>query len=248
MRGDLQASEQHYRELLSFYDPEKHLDPVHLAGLELGSAARGMIAVAKASMGYPTQAAEWMREALSTARQRKNNPSEAYILLWDVLFRVQLLEVETALERIDSLRDSLSELGMELLFGPYSDICEGWCRSQRGEAEAGARLARAGLDELLRTGQQTAITHMAALVAQAWSCAGHPEEALRFFDDLRAKADTVGERWLVGETLQIRGDLLLALPTPDREGAEETFREAIQEAKADKAKSVSYTHLTLPTN
>jgi len=236
MRGELRGSLHHYQTLLSLYDPDKHIDPIHLAGVEAGSVATGMIALAKLPLGYPTQAVEWSRDAQTLARERKSAVALTYVLLYDVLIHLERRDVETAMAQIEAWRAANAAVGMTTFWGPYADLCEGRCRSQMGGVKEGIRLTKTGLNELLKVGVGIWIPCWTAWVAQALSMGGRTEEGLRILDEARANPVAKDERWGEPDVLQIRGDLLLALPQPNLSEAEVSYCTAIDLARDQEAK------------
>ena len=59
----------------------------------------------------------------------------------------------------------------------------------------------------------------------------------RCVNEALAQVERTGERWYEAELRRIKGELVLSLPTPDQPAAEACFREAIEIALAQEAKS-----------
>jgi predicted ATPase len=78
---------------------------------------------------------------------------------------------------------------------------------------------------------------MLAMLAEAHGKAGEPEEGLALLDEAQGLVAKTGERTSEAEVHRVKGELLLARSPSDWNQAETTFREALEVARRQSAKS-----------
>jgi predicted ATPase len=102
-----------------------------------------------------------------------------------------------------------------------------------GEAEAGARQMRDGIDAWRVTGAEYLMPYFLALLAGAAAGTDRLEEALGLLAEALDRVDRSGERWLEAELHRRRGEILLRLGDQD---AKTHLRRAIQVAQSQGAR------------
>jgi len=110
----------------------------------------------------------------------------------------------------------------------------GWCLAALGRADEGISLfttGAAGWDKLRFIVHKPRVL---TLLGDAFRIAGQPQAALEHIEEARRVADATEERWLLAETVRLRGDVLVSID--DRTGAETSYREAIAIAQQQGAK------------
>jgi len=105
---------------------------------------------------------------------------------------------------------------------------------QLDEAIAGMRTV---LDAIRAAGLEWGSSIRLGVLAEALGNAGQVEAGLAVVAEAQAFVARTGERWAEAEVLRIKGDLLLAHPTLDYARAEEAFREALEVAQRQSARS-----------
>jgi predicted ATPase len=75
-----------------------------------------------------------------------------------------------------------------------------------------------------------------AIIAEAYSAAGRPEEGLLQLEEPLGRIERTREGWITAELYRLKGELLLALPEPDQTGAEASIRRALAVARAQRAR------------
>ena len=78
---------------------------------------------------------------------------------------------------------------------------------------------------------------MQGLLADVYLFRGEAEEALALAEAELARIGKDGERQFVSPLLAIKGDALLALPSPNEAKAEASYREAIEVARGQSARA-----------
>jgi tetratricopeptide (TPR) repeat protein len=237
VRGELRRSLTCYEELISLYDPGQHRVELVYGGLDVGSLAQGMIALALCTLGYPDQARSRSLQALALAREAEVPITQPSVLFTDIEIHVWLRDTRLAQEQCEELRRVSAELGQQGLWEPLALIHLGWCQAHQGEVEDGIKSIRKGLSDYLETGTQAGFGYFSALLAQALQIGGRADEGLRLLEDARSTTETVDELWHDSEIHWTRGELMLALDDPDPIGAEAAFRQAIEVARDQEDKS-----------
>ena len=92
-------------------------------------------------------------------------------------------------------------------------------------------------DVLHRWGDEEEAPYKLALIGKAYRNAGKIQQGLSCITEALAQVNRTGEGWYEAELHRIKGGLLLSLPVPDQRAAEASFREAIEIAQAQQAKS-----------
>jgi len=118
----------------------------------------------------------------------------------------------------------------------FAAVIRGWALAERGSVDDGVRAIRTALGQLDRQGWMVWRPYVEATLADALRRVGQAEEGLEMLDRGLATIERTGERIHEPEVNRIRGEVLLAPPVPDEEGAEGAFRRARDVARAQEAR------------
>jgi hypothetical protein len=110
------------------------------------------------------------------------------------------------------------------------------CARARLGGEDALTAARQGIVEYRSKGQERATPLWLAVLAEALSAVGRPDEGLPLLEEPLGRIERTGEGWLAAELRRLRGELLLALTELDRAAAEDCFRCALALARAQGAR------------
>jgi tetratricopeptide (TPR) repeat protein len=113
-------------------------------------------------------------------------------------------------------------------------IQRGWCLASLGEAEEGIQLLTTGLAETRDLEFMLGMPWWLTIFADACRMSGQVDAALENLVEAERLANESGERWILAESLRLRGDVLLAMGDPV--AAEGSYREAIAIAEQQSAK------------
>jgi predicted ATPase len=106
-----------------------------------------------------------------------------------------------------------------------------------GQLDEGIAGLRAILGGMQTSGNKTVSSVVLAGLARGLGEAGQADEGLAVCAEAQAFVASTGERLFEVEIHRIHGDLLLTLPSPDYAQAEVAFREALEVARSQSAKS-----------
>ena len=116
-------------------------------------------------------------------------------------------------------------------------VMQGWALSLQGEVcEALAQLA-AAVTDYRATGARAWQTNFLALLAQAQCSAGLVSDGLQTIGEARALSVNQAEYWWDAELSRIEGDLQLASSGSQDGRAEEYYRNAMETARRQQARS-----------
>jgi predicted ATPase len=159
-------------------------------------------------LGYPEQALQRSRDALTLAREQ-SHPFTLAITLVTAAVLQQMRRDEGA--TLDHVRASLV-LSTEHRF-PYlktiGTVRHGWALARVGQVEEGIAHMRQGLTTLQATGTELLRPYHLALLADACGHGGQIEAGLCALEEALVAADQHAERFYEAELQRVKGELLL---------------------------------------
>lgn len=186
-------------------------------------------------LGYPDQAGARHDDALRHARDLSQANTSALAFSWGCMTLQLLRDGSNALEE-SALAIALSaELGFPL-YRALGNVVHGWALAGNSRLEDGIALMQQGFDEYQATEAETLSSYFLSLRAEVQLHARRAAAGLDFVATALDKIERTQTRWIAAELHRIRGELLLALPIPDHDGAEACFRNAMTIAGQQNAK------------
>jgi predicted ATPase len=189
-------------------------------------------------LGYADQAQRRSQEALALARHVEHTPSVAYAAYFVTTLSQCRRDMVATYAQADALMALAQEPGLEFRV-EQGRILRGWALAMQGAAAAGVAQIRQGLAAHERArGPQLGRPAMLALLAEACGQVGQPEIGLRVLAEALTLVATTEARWWEAELHRLQGALQLQLPRPDSTQAEACFRQALDVAHGQQAKSL----------
>jgi predicted ATPase len=188
-------------------------------------------------LGYPDQALQSIHEALTLAQELTHPYSLVYALSMGVLVHQFRREAQAVRERAEELIALSTEQGFPFWLA-YGTILRGWALSAQGEGAEGIAQMRQGLVAHRATGAELQRIYFLSLLAEAYGKVGQPEEGLTVLVEALEMTDNTGERHWEAELHRRKGELLLMQQGQKAEEAEECFRQALDIARRQQAKSL----------
>jgi predicted ATPase len=242
--GELLSTKEHVERGRVLYDPQQHHQLTFVYGGHDPGVCCGVIAARILwLLGYPDQALQRSREALSLGRDLSHPFSLAFALFWAALVHQFRGEREAVQEPTETAMILATEQGFprwEML----GNVLRGWVSVEQGYIEQGIGQIRQGL-----AGDASAAEMQAAraIIAEAYGKAGKPEEGLSVVAEALAKAHKTGLCFYEAELHRIKGELLLAQEGGNQNAkgkreevseAEGCLKKAIEVARSQSAKSL----------
>jgi class 3 adenylate cyclase/tetratricopeptide (TPR) repeat protein len=239
-KPDLIASLEHIAEGLVLYDPEKHRAHAFLyGGHDAGVCGHANATYVQWLLGFPDQAEQSARQAVTLGERLSHPPSLAYALFFTALYYYFKRDGAAVLhftERAIAIADEHGLAG----YGAGGHILRGWALVECGEARQGLVELQRGIEAFaainakLLAGSLPGYLHSA--LAETYAHTGNIKSELAASEEaLEAIAGGAERIWKAG-VLSVRGDLLLAAGR-QQEG-ETCLRQAIEVAREQGAQSL----------
>jgi predicted ATPase len=235
--GDLPAARRHQEQGLALYDPHRHRTLTAVYGEDPGVGCLVYGAATLWHLGYPEQALRSVEASRKLAEELSNPFNVAQALYYGAFTHLCRREVGRARELAGALMEVCREQDFALLFAGGM-ILHGWTLTAQGQAEERVRQMRQGLADWQATGALSHRPYQLALLAEALGRQGRTQEGLTALTEALALAAATGERFWEAELHRLQGELLLTRGGAEPVAAEVCFRQAIDVARRQGAKSL----------
>jgi class 3 adenylate cyclase len=231
--GEFIRGQDHVRQGIALYDPDKHRHHALLyGGHDPSVCGKGQGAVALWALGYPDRAAQSAQEGIVLAERLRHVPS----VLHSLWFTAAVCHLRQDVATVRACSDRLLTLGREHGLKQYQvigGIFHGWALTQSASGEEGLAELRSCVG-FYRKIAWTMLDLFRTILAEAELGAGNFEQAKA----LVATEEMDNRGWWVAEFLRLRGEFHRNGPVGDRVAAEQSFREALAVAQGQQAKSL----------
>ena len=235
--GNFELWRMHAEQAIAIYIPEQHRSLASLyGGHDTGVANRSGLAVSLWVLGYPDQALQKGQEAISLAHEI-SHPSSVGLAL---IFEAMIHHYQRDAQRTRQQAEAAIALAIEQELAPWlawATVLRGWALAEQGQAEEGIAQLRQGIADARTMGFRVLLPYFLALLAEAYVRTGKAEEGLPTVAEALAITEQTHEGFVEAEIHRLKGELLLMRAVPDESGAEGCFRQAIDVARRQKAKS-----------
>jgi predicted ATPase len=236
-RGELSQAREHLEEAIVPYDPKA----VQRRGFLWGYADPSQWCLDNLSwtlwqLGYPEQALTRSQESLAVARELSHPFIQANALLFANHVRQLRGESRAVLDGAEALIALSSEHGFLQYLG-IGTSQRAMALADQGQLQEGIAGMRAILEATRAAGTVVGLPGMLAALAEANGRAGQTEEGLVLLDEAQERVAKTEERTFEAEVHRVKGALLLARSPSDQTQAEASFREALEVARRQSAKS-----------
>jgi len=222
---------------MMYYDPHQHRSHLALYGHDPGVLCLSYAARALWLLGYPDQALQRSHEVLAVAQQLSHPHSLVFALYCAGRVHQFRREGQAALERAEALIAFAREQALPHWVASGT-ILRGWALAEQGRVEEGIAQMHQGLSGRRATGAELGRPYYLAQLAETYGKAGQAEAGLRVLDEALAAVHKTGERQHEAELHRLKGALLLVQDGADTQEAERCFRQAMDVACRQQAKSL----------
>jgi predicted ATPase len=235
--GEIGPSQAHMEQAITLYDSQQHRSFSFLYGIVSRVYCLTFAAYALWLLGYPEQALKKRNEALTLAQDLSHPYSLAFALSHGALLHQYRREVQAAQEQAEAAIAVCTEQGF-----PYwlamGTILLGWAMAEQGQEEEGIAQMRQGLAAYRATGAELRRPYYISLLAEAYGKEGQAEEGLNTLAEALNMVNKTGEHWYEAELFRLKGELFLKSEVQRLSEAETCFRQAIDTARRQQAKSL----------
>ncbi len=233
--GELAPAHEHFEQGMAIYEPVQHRSLAFLYGEDQGVVCLARSAHILWMLGYPEQALQTNRKALTLAREL----SHPYSLVYALVFACRVHELRRNWPTVQAQAEDALTRATENGFTMWvaaATIAKGLALTMQGREEAGLAQLQQGVAAMRATGAEVAMPWFLALLSKAYASRGQTAEALAALAEALDLAEHYGIGWYLPEIHRLRGELLLEHAHSDADVAETCFREALQVARQQQAK------------
>jgi class 3 adenylate cyclase/predicted ATPase len=235
--GEMAPARAHLEQGMALYDPQRHRSHAFVYGQDPAIMCRSFAAQPIWVLGYPDQALQSIHEALTLAQELTHPFSLALALVHAAIVHQFRREAQAVQERAQALITLSTEQGFPHWLA-YGIILRGWALALRGEGAEGIAQVRQGLVAYRALGAELQRPIFLSLLAEAYGEVRQPEEGLTMLVEALAIGDKTGDRHWEAELHRRKGELLLMQRMQNAGEAEECFRQALDTARRQQAKSL----------
>jgi class 3 adenylate cyclase/predicted ATPase len=236
--GEFPRALEHLEQGIALYRPDEHRALAHQhAGYDPGVACLSFSAYTLWYLGYPDRAVRRNEEAIALARDL----SQTFSMIMAVEFStlVRHLRREPVLAKASAeISVGLSTEQANAFFLGCGMVEQGWANMHERQSGEGIALILRGMDMCRSAGSTLEFPHCWASLAEAHGAAGRVDEALGAVAEGLEQARDTSARFNEAELCRLKGELLLAGPRPEHDDAAECFRQALEIARRQSAKSI----------
>jgi class 3 adenylate cyclase/tetratricopeptide (TPR) repeat protein len=188
-------------------------------------------------LGFPDRAATRSRESFTVARESAIAPGDLVLTLyWSSVLYLFLGEPKTAFSNADQAISLAHEHGIESMV-PVTSFNRGWALTQLGRLEEGLFEMLRWQTELVQTIGNTFQPWLSQGLANVYVTANSFTEGLATVSDGLDAIERTGTWNIQSDLLRLKGEFLLIRVNGGTAEAAECFREAIEVARRQSAKS-----------
>ena len=232
--GDFADACDHFEEGIGLFDPAERRQYLQLTPIDALVFLSTQLSLAQACLGFLDRARS--RRDLGTAEAR--GLAHAHTLAAALYFCLRTgwagrLDPATLLQETEELLTLSAERGFPH-WSAQAVGFRGWCLAASGQPAQGIPLLTAGLEHQRALGSTLYIPHGLTMLADAYRVGGAPELGLAQISEAERLAEATQVKWVLAETLRLRGSLLAQ--TGDSTAAEASYRGALALAQQQNAK------------
>ena len=235
--GELATAWTHLERGLAHYETQQHRILTLRYGPDPGMACLAYTAWILWLRGYPDQALERIRPALTLAQQCKH----PFCLVFVLTFAVMLYQCRRELQSVSIQASANLTLAHQQGF-PFLEawamVLQGWGLAEQGRGDEGIEQVCRGIAAFRATGAELYRPYFLGLLAEAYGRRARTDKGLEALDEALALVDKTGERFHESEFHRLKGQLLLARSMDNHPEAEACFHRALTIARHHQAKSL----------
>jgi class 3 adenylate cyclase/predicted ATPase len=236
--GEFASARSHLEQGLALYDPQQHRHLAYQgAGVDLGVLCLGAVPHILWYLGYPGQALRKSGELVTLAQGLAHPLSLAAALSWAARFRQLRREPQVVHELAEAVIALTTAQGFPQWWA-QGIVLRGWALAKQAQAAEGVAQIRQGLAAWRATGAEIGRQWRLLLLAEAQGHMGQTAEGRATLAEALAVVERTGDRRDEAEIHRLTGEFLLRQAIPSEPQAETCFRQALDIARRQQAKSL----------
>jgi len=234
--GELARAQAHLDQSIALYDPQQHRSHAMRYGQDFGVSCWSYVRPLWL-LGYPDQALKRSNEALTLAQEVAHPFTLVFALTWAAMVHQFRREVQATHERAEALIALSTEKGFAV-WPTIGTILRGWALVEQGWREEGLAQMRQGISAWPATWTEVDLPYFLTLLAEAHARGGQVEDGLALLAEALESAHKLHDVYWEPEVHRLRGELLLQQAAGNDEEAEACFRQALDVARHQQARSL----------
>jgi TOMM system kinase/cyclase fusion protein len=235
--GEIALARAHLEQEMALYDPQQQQSHAFHYGVDPRISCLSTVNWALWLLGYPDQALGRGHDALTLAQELPHPYSLAYALQGAIRLHRFRREVQATQQCAETLLKISSEQGFAQ-WAAAGAMMRGWLLSEQGQEEQGIAQMRRGLDAWQLMGIEAGQPYWLSLLAEAYARTSQVEETSRLLAEALFLVHKNAESWWEAELHRLKGEVLLKQADADEREAEASFRQALDIARLQEAKSL----------
>ena len=243
-KGEFLLSRGHAEAAISLYQPERHGPWILRASVDMKVICLANLGIVLWALGYPDEGLKRANEAVVFARGLPHPHSAANAELLLAVVHQCRREAGAAQQTADRLSELCAEHGFTM-WSALAKAVRGWAIAEQGHHEEGIAQIEEGIAAYQATGADYGTANYLNHLARICMGLGNLDKASTALSEATALQDVgqdnISER---GETIRLKGELLMRQHPPNAAEAQSCFERAIEIARDQKAKSFELRALT----
>jgi class 3 adenylate cyclase/predicted ATPase len=236
--GDNAATIEHMRHGLAIYESEKHGGHAFsYGGHDTAVCGKAIGGVSLWVLGYPDQALHSTDAAIALAESMGHAPSLAHALLFASSCHKYCRDFFAVLNITDRLITLASEHRLTL-YHAMGGVAQGWALAHQGELDKGLGELQRNLEGYDSEKPKAFSMSSRIALAEIYLKAGEFAQALHAINSALLAGQRSGARAWLAAALHIKGEVLASMVPARWPDAETCFKEALQVARTQQAKSL----------
>ena len=235
-QGEFVLSRQELEAAVALYEPSEQSQRTLSAQLDPGLSALIHLIWTLWLLGYPIQSQAIADKAIASARALAQPFALAMALHWACAARICAGQFDAAAAMLPELREITTRHNITYL-GSVATLDEGLILIDQGDIAQGLAKFNQAFSEFGTQGAGVGRPWAASLPVGALTSVGETDKAKAMLDEAFAMVNRNDEHQWEAELFRLRGDVLLAQVEPDVAAAERQYRQALELARAQGARS-----------
>jgi class 3 adenylate cyclase/predicted ATPase len=234
---------EHLEYVIVHHDPAQHGAMAFLYGQDPKVVCLSQAAWVLWIRGYPDQALKRNDEAITLGQKLSHPYSLTAALDFGAMVHQLCQDGQATRERAEAAI-ALSTEQEFAYWTTWGFVLRGWALTEHGQVKDGIVQIQQGVTAFRATGAEVMVPYFLGLLAEAYGKSGQSDRGLSVLDEAQAAVDHGRERWWEAELYRLKGELLLkqsgvqSLKSKDEKEAEDYFRQALDIASRQSAKSL----------
>jgi class 3 adenylate cyclase/predicted ATPase len=235
--GEVVIAHEHVQQGMLLYNREQHHTHTFLyGGHDPGVCCGNFASRALWLLGYPEQALQRSKVALSLAQHLSHPFSLAYALYAGAILHQLRREAQAVYDQAEAAMAIGTAQGFRYVLA-LGMMLRGWALTEQGNSAMGVTQIQQGCAALQATGTENLLPWFLAVLAEAYGKERQVEKGLTVLDEALTWVRKNEERSNEAELHRLKGELLLVQSPGNHTEAETCFQHAISIAQNQQAKS-----------